>query len=67
MVEELINDEKKSGIFSERRLLDRHERKMGVKKVIKKCVGSSLYIHCNEFKFLLLLFGVGIEKRFSSL
>ena len=62
-MEFLINDEKKGDSFPEEKLLDRHEDKQQVRRAIGECKKEDLYVHSNEFKYLLLLFRVGIEKR----
>jgi hypothetical protein len=62
-VEHLLNDERRGDEYIEEKLLKRHKDKYRVRKDLDQCLKSKLYIHCSEFKFLLLLFAVGIEKR----
>jgi hypothetical protein len=48
-------------------LLQRNEDKLRVLAAIDSCAQSELYIHSNEFKFLFLLYGTGMQKRHHAL
>ena len=66
-MEYFINDERNGDSFPEDKLLERHENKEEVRKAIKSCLEEDLYVHSNQFKYLLLMFRVGVEKRHEAL
>lgn len=62
-VEHLLNDERRGDEYIEEKLLIRHKHKIKVRECIEVCLNSKLYVYSSEFKFLLLLFSVSMEKR----